>query len=194
MTGLALITPAAIRPVTASEAKLFCRVDHAAEDALFDTWIKARTLQVEEYLHRALIDQTWELALDSFTCDEFEIPLPPLISVTSIKYDDESATEQTLSSSAYQVLTTGDRGRIRVVSGESWPATMHGKMGSVRIRFRAGYGTTAGSVPEPIIETILKLVSISYRYRDEAPAYQTPTNRLVDMVLSEISAYQSLRF
>jgi uncharacterized phiE125 gp8 family phage protein len=62
-----------IEPLTATEAKLQCRVDTTAEDALFTILIAAARSYVEEYLGRALLTQSWQLVQDDWT-EEIWLP------------------------------------------------------------------------------------------------------------------------
>src|SRR5262245_60381712 len=103
MGGLRLISRAATWPITKAEVKSQTRVDDDDEDDVIDgVLIPAATTYVEDYLQRALIDQTWELALDRF-CGEIEIPRPPLIEIVSVKYDDGNLAEQIVDSANYSV-------------------------------------------------------------------------------------------
>lgn len=136
-------------PVTTAEAKEHLRVTHSDHDALIDALLLSARNHIDGksgWLGRALITQTWELRLDSFQ-HEITIPLPPLQSVTSIKYIDTDGAEQTLPTDVYQI-TSDDPGTIVEAYGQSWPSTRDEKE-AVRIVFVAGYGY-ADDVPEPI--------------------------------------------
>jgi hypothetical protein len=80
----------------------------------------------------------------------FDLPRPPLVSVTSIKYLDADHVEQTFSSADYWVSGVGRTGRITLRSGSSWP-TVGAYPDAVVIRFVAGYSV----VPEPLISAVL---------------------------------------
>jgi hypothetical protein len=80
----------------------------------------------------------------------FDLPRPPLVSVTSIKYLDADHVEQTFSSADYWVSGVGRTGRITLKSGSSWP-TVGAYPDAVVIRFVAGYSV----VPEPLISAVL---------------------------------------
>ena len=53
-----LIAPPGEEPVTLAEAKAWCRIDAADEDALLSALIAAARLQVESLTGRALVTQT----------------------------------------------------------------------------------------------------------------------------------------
>lgn len=168
--ALRLITPPAERPVSLEEAKEHLRVDHIDDDAKILLCIDAVTEHVgyeDGFLGRALIDSTWELVLDAFPENELKIPLPPLIEVLSIKYDDAAGNEFTLDPSEYTVDTVGEPGWV--VPGSSWPATFAG-INSVRIRFRAGYLDTSSPplsvIPADIKAAMLMMIGTMYAQRE----------------------------
>lgn len=59
-TALILITPPASEPLTLAEAKVFLRIEHAADDALITRAVAAAREAAEHYLRCALLPQTWE--------------------------------------------------------------------------------------------------------------------------------------
>jgi len=86
-----VVTPVATEPVTLAEARLQCKVDadDTTHDALITGLITAAREFAEHYTGRALAPQTLEAALDAFTDDDYiDLPMPPVSSVTSIKYTD----------------------------------------------------------------------------------------------------------
>lgn len=171
--GLKLITAPSILPVTVAEAKLHLRVDHSEEDDLIERAISSATGFVDGpdgFLGRALIDQTWELTLDEFPINEIRIPLPPLIEVVSVIYDDADGNPQTIATSDYSVDNVSEPGWVLPLSSGSWPTVFEG-INSVRIRFRAGYvdmsqSPVVGEVPAEIINAILLHVGDQYANRE----------------------------
>jgi uncharacterized phiE125 gp8 family phage protein len=146
-----LITAPDVEPVTLAELKTHLRITDTDtdRDAMLTALLLSARVHIDGksgYLGRAINTQTWELRLDSFP-DEIVIPLPPLQSVTSVKYIDTDGVEQTLSTDIYQV-TTDDPATIVEKYGQSWPSTRDEKE-AVRVRFVAGYGDSADDVPEP---------------------------------------------
>jgi uncharacterized phiE125 gp8 family phage protein len=115
----------------------------------------------ERWTGRALLQQTWRLAIDAFpSCGRQEIvlPRPPLISITSVEYVDENGTLQTLSSSGYNATADREPARIEPAYNETWPATRYERE-AVRVTYVAGYGTTAADVPEAIRHAILLMAA-----------------------------------
>ena len=171
--ALRLITGPAAEPVTLTEAKEHLRVDHSADDALISGMIAAARTYCEHFTARAFVTQTWELVLDKFPTSEIMIPLPPLQSVTSVKYDDSAGNEQTLGALSYDIDTVSQPGWV-VPSTAGWPTSIWEGINSVRIRFVAGYdpGTDspidlAANVPQSIKAAILLYVGQLYEQRED---------------------------
>lgn len=134
-----VITAPAAYPVTLTEAKTWARVDSddTSQDSVVNLLIAAMTDYAEHLTGRAFVARTLELNLPYFTgC--IELPWVPLISVTSIAYTDINDAAQTVSSADYEVDTVSQPGRIRPVTGASWPA-IGTLFNPVRIRYQAGY-------------------------------------------------------
>jgi hypothetical protein len=171
---LLLVTPAAAL-YTASQAKAAVPSLVDATDAQVNAWLAAATQDVQNFLERAIGSQTWDwkpwgadsvpvwpvgwttLSYPYVWPNEWrswppylEIPLRPLISVTSITYTDEAGSPQTWNSTNYTVSGVGDIGRITLKSGSNWP-DLGDVPEPVTIRFVAGYAT----VPEPIKQAVL---------------------------------------
>ena len=152
-------------PVDLPAARAHVREPLTANDAQIQFALDAAIAHVDGkdgVLGRALCPQTWELVLDAFPCRRMEIPLPPLQSVTWIKYIDTAGVEQTLSDSSYWVGTAAEPAIIQACY--SWPATQC-RPEAVRIRFVAGYADT-DAVPSPIKSAILLLMGDLYENRE----------------------------
>lgn len=163
---LRVVTPPAVEPVTLSEFKLQARIDHDDEDTLIAQYIKTARQHVEIILKRALITQTLQLAMDEWWIEDVELLMPPLQSVTDIKYRDENGTEHTLSAENYVVDTSFEPGRVRFAKGVSRPNVPLWPYAAVKITYVAGYGNTADSVPEPIRQAIRMLAVHYYENRE----------------------------
>src|SRR6185503_2523734 len=83
-----------------------------------------------------------------------KVPLPPLVSVDSVKYLDTDGTEQTVDPASYVVSGIGGQGYITLASGAAWP-TVGAFPDPVVIRFTAGEWEPDGIVPEGIKQAIL---------------------------------------
>lgn len=168
-TGRALVTAPAELPVTRALAKAHVRAnaDDTSEDDLFDQIIAAATEDAETHLWRKLVTQTWDIWFDGFPCggEGFEVPLPPLQSVTSITYVDADGVTQTLSSSLYQVDTSAEPAVIRAAYNETWPVVRDQTQQVVKVRAVVGYGGAA-LVPKAIVQGILVLIADRYEHRE----------------------------
>jgi len=136
------------------------------EDEVLSGFIETARDYCEGYQNRAFITQTWDLFLDEFPDSPFQIPLPPLQSVTHIKYYDTDETEYVFDAGNYQVDTAGVKGRIALGYGKAWPSVTLRKMNGVNIRFKAGFGDETGDVPKRIRTAIKLLVGHLYENRE----------------------------
>lgn len=165
--GLALITAPAIEPVTRDEAKLHSRIETYDDDQYVDSLIATARRRVEDFTNRALINQTWEVSMDTAPAQRIlRLPKPPLYIVNSIKYYNEADVESLYGTANYRFDTTDSQGgRIVLKDGSGWPTGLR-YTSSIVIRFVAGYGTTAALVPEPIRHAIKLLVAHWYENRE----------------------------
>ena len=134
-------------------------------DEQVDVLIVAARKRAETYTGRALITQTLVLNLDRFPCGPIVIPRPPLQSVSSIKYIDDSGVQQTLSTSLYRVVLTREPAIVEPAYGETWPATRT-LSDAVEVEFVAGYGDDADAVPANIKHAITMMVGEWLEYRE----------------------------
>lgn len=172
MEQLTLTTAPAAEPVSAAEAKLHLRVDISTDDDLITSLITAARMEVEQWTGRALINQTWDWKSDAFPCGDwlaFRAPLPPLSSVTHVKYIDSAGTEQTVSTDDYTTHVFAGpfaaRGLILPKYGKIWPSP-RAEAGAVRVRFVAGYGAAGSAVPAPLLAAIKLLIGDLYENRE----------------------------
>jgi uncharacterized phiE125 gp8 family phage protein len=132
-------------------------------DAQLTMMIKAARQHAEQELKRYLVTQTLDAYFDYF--DEDEIYLPPMQSVTEIKYYDADNVEQTLSASYYVVDSVSVPSRVIIADGYSWPST-YSKPNAVKIRFIGGYGA-ASSVPDCIKHWMLVKIATMWESREQ---------------------------
>ena len=167
--SLKLVTAPADEPVTLIEAKDHLKEETTANDAIISDAIVDARQWAEEYTGRQFVTATWEWFLDGF-CPSFRVPLPPLQSVTSIKYLDTAGAEQTLDAATYRVDAVSEPGRIALDYGKSWPST-YSVINAVTVRFAAGYGAPA-AVPGPIKRAMLILIGEFFEQRKESVPVQ----------------------
>lgn len=171
--SMTLITGPAVEPVTLNEAKLHLRVDGSTDDALITSLIVAARRSAEHLLNRALITQTWELAIDEFPADDvIELPMSRALSIVSVKHLDQANVEQTVSSANYTLDAAVTPGLVRLVAGASWPGT-YDIANAVKVRFTAGYGPAATDVPADVVAWIKLQIGALYRNREGFAAGQS---------------------
>lgn len=179
-------SPPASEPVTLEEVKLFLKVDDGTDDSLITSLIVAAREAAENYLRKSLITQTVRLILDRFpfygSADNLAVygtvqgsvaalknsdrvinlPLPPILSIASVKTYNEANTGATLSSSLYVLDEIG--GRVLFNKDAELPTGLREKA-AVEVNYTAGYGATASSVPSAIKNAIMMHVKRMYDYR-----------------------------
>jgi uncharacterized phiE125 gp8 family phage protein len=157
-----VITAIATEPVSTAEAKLQCRVDVTDDDTLIAALITAAREFAEHYTGRAFAAQTLEMALPCFPDDtgSIDLDMPPVATITSIKYTDTAGVEQTVSTANYTLSTYGESRRINPAYLTPWPLTQS-IPDAVRIRYVTGYTT----LPKAAKDAILLIVGHLYQNR-----------------------------
>jgi len=167
--ALTLVTGPAIEPVTLEEAKAHCRVDTSDDDGLLADLVIAATRHVERFTHRRLISQVFDDKRDAAPSSVWESPIAPVLSIGSVTYVDTAGATQTWSSALYRTDIpagpTAGPARLTPIYGGSWPQTQD-VINAFTVRFTAGYGTTAVSVPYDIKAAIKLLVGHLYENRE----------------------------
>jgi len=174
--ALTRITAPTVTPLTLTEVKRHLNVTTTDKDAMISLYLQAATDYVDGewgFLGRALVTQTWLLTIDEFPDAEIKIPLPPLQSVTSVKYDDPDGVEQTVVSTDYYVDSASEPGWVVPVANVSWPTPLDA-VNAVRIEFVAGYDPSTDSPPDltanipfNIKAGILLLTANMFEFRQE---------------------------
>lgn len=191
MLVLTRITAPAATPVPLAVAKAHLRVDHDDDDELIESLIATATELLDGWngiLGRALVTQTWRADIERFPlCRYLKLPLPPIQSVTSIKYFDTANAEQTFAGAGYSLLN----GAVVLANGVSFPAA-YDRGDAVRITFVAGWPMTEGDEPQwtgpaPIRHAILLLIGHWYGLREAVSVSQVKPEAIplgVDALLS----------
>lgn len=158
------VVDALAEPVTLAEAKAHLNVFDTSRDAYITALITAARQTCEGLLGRTLVQTDYELTLDYFP---YAIPLrmPRVISVTAVKYIDGNGTQQTLSSSSYQVDDRSEPGAIVPAYGFVWPLPRY-QINAVTVTYRCGYGIDATTVPDPIKQWIKLLIGTMFANRE----------------------------
>ena len=171
-----VVTPAASEPITLTEAKNFLRVDGTDDDTLITALISAAREMCEQYTRRILVTTTIDEYFDGFpnyknyeSKDIVYLSRGPVASITSLKYVDEIGSEVTVSTSAYVADLISEPARIASTAG--WFAT-NGIINQVIVRYVVG--TAVSSIPTPLKQGMLLIISDLYDKRDDR-VRQLPT-------------------
>ena len=166
MAALVRLVAPEVTPLSLTEVKAHLRVDGTDQDDVIQMYLDAATAHVDgEWgcLGRALVTQTWRLTIDTFPCAEIRVPLPPLISVSSVSYFDSAGDFQTLvEDTDYYVDDQSEPGWITPMT--SWPSTLDA-INSVQIEFVAGYAGTSSppslteNIPADIKQAMLLMIT-----------------------------------
>lgn len=162
-----VITAVATEPVSLAEARLQLRLttdDSTDEDSLISAWITAAREIAEHYTGRALAPQTLEAAMDAFPSypQGFDLPMPPVATISSIKYTDTAGTEQTLAADQYYLSTYSDSRTVSPTYAAVWPVTQS-IPDAVRVRYDTGYATA----PKAVKSAILLMVAWLHEHRGD---------------------------
>ncbi len=163
--SLQLVSPPAAEPVALADAKAHLKIDTADDDALITALIVAARTRAEWHTRRALVTQSWVLWRDTWPDAPFEIPLPPLQSLTSITLYDLNDAATVLDPSTYRVDNSAMPARIAWKETVQPPVTPR-NMNALAVAFTAGYGA-AVDVPQLIREAILEIVADLYANRGD---------------------------
>lgn len=184
---LQLVTPPAVEPLSLTEAKSHTRVVWDAEDTDVAAYIKAARVHAEAVTRRAFVQQVWDVFYDAFPGDSrerLELPLPPVVSVDSVKYTDTAGVLQTWDPAEYQAVLPGGEAPPpatlvpKYADGYGWPSPKDQPQ-AVVVRLTCGYGVLGSDVPEPIRQAMRVHVARMYELRDEEAAAPERVGRIL---------------
>lgn len=193
--ALSLVTGPADEPFDVRVARSQLRIDIGVDHGFLSTQLIPAVRDRAEVATRRAIPgpQTWDLVLDAFPRERYlEIPKPPLVLVTFVKYVDTAGVTQTWSPSNYLVQTPAGprcrRGRIALPFASIWPITLY-QMGAVTVRFQCGYGDPE-DVPPLLITGMLLDLGTLYENRE---AFVIDSGAAVELPSGSKSIYQSFK-
>jgi uncharacterized phiE125 gp8 family phage protein len=195
MISMQLISGPAAEPITLAELKAQCRVETSDEDAVLNSCIAAARAKAENMTGRALITQTWEQRLDAqdVPTSEIELLMPPVQSVSSVKYVDESGVLQTLPGGAYTLDASAFPGWLLPAFDTDWPA-MRDQANAMQIRYVTGYGNSGSSVPPDLRAWLLMTAAFLFANREamsvDGKVADVP-NRFVDALLDPYRTWKA---
>lgn len=160
-----VITDIVTEPVSVAEAKLYCKVQDMADDALFPVLITSARRMLEKYTMTSFAEKTLHATWVETPKDNvIELPYGPIISVDKIyRIDEEGTEEELVLNSDYYVM--GDQDAIIKIT--SYWSSGKVYVNSIRAEYKAGYGNTATEVlPAELKLAILKQVATDYELRE----------------------------
>lgn len=159
-----LITPPTSEPVTLAEARDHARIGLDCDDAVLAALIIATRMACENFLGRALIEQTWKIVFDWFPVPCLDLP-KGVLSVTSFNVIAEDDTSTLVDAANYHV-TTGQWGRLALKNSVTLPTTER-RVDAFEVVWVAGFGTDWNAVPQHIRQGMLQLILHLYENRGE---------------------------
>jgi uncharacterized phiE125 gp8 family phage protein len=147
--------------VTIADAKLNSRIFNNVLDNVFTNAVRA-AIEYFDYpngmLNRSILQRTFRMHFKCFPeSGRYLLPMPPLVSVTSVAYRNAAGTVLTLDPANYVVKNDGVMpAEIAFVEPDGLPDTKSHPR-AVSIEFAAGYAT--GAVPELLKRGVLVLAA-----------------------------------
>jgi uncharacterized phiE125 gp8 family phage protein len=166
--ALTLVSGPAAEPVTAAEMRTHLRLDTTDEDTYLGLLITAARERLVEITARPFVYETYEERLTEFPTGTNRIRLSraPVVSVTSVTYQDSTAATNTFSADDYHVETAPEPGSVTLKYQKTWPTTTLETGHPVTVTYRAGYASAAASVPERRRLMLKALVAHWYAHRE----------------------------
>ncbi len=184
-----LIAAPAIEPVSLAEAKLYLKVDGADEDDLIRTLIVAARLLIEAASRRLFITQGWRIVLDRWPVNgELRLPLAPVTAISAVRVLDAAGSATTAAVSALDLSAHADPPSLFVQGVVPQPGRARA---GIEIDLLAGYGATAGTVPQPFRQAILMMVGRWFENRGDVASQGDA--RLPADVLALIAPFRRAR-
>lgn len=145
-------------PLTLTDAKRLLRIDHAEDDALVLSLIKAARQRIEARTGRALMTQAWRIVMDDWPWGgRVALPVLPVQAVTAVRVFDGLGGSQSFTVPVYR-LEPGTE--PPVLDASAVPAPGKARNG-IEIDVTAGYGTAA-DVPESLRQAMRLMIAHAY--------------------------------
>lgn len=157
-----ITTAPTVEPITATEAKLHCRVTDSTDDTKFADLITAAREYAEAVTGQAFASQTITAACDFFPFKRFiELPKGPITALTSVIYTDADEVAHDITSD----LAIDDfsvKPRLVLKPGKIWPGSSLYPVNAIKIVY------VAGAAPSKQIKNaMLLLIGHWYENREE---------------------------
>lgn len=153
---ITVVTPPTLFPVTLAQARrqIILASDDTSRDDELNDLIAAAVEQWESDTDSCLMARTLRVYLESLSGDEIYLPSRPVASITSILYFDDGNTQQTLSTSVYD-LDQGERS-VNLKFNQVWPS-LSTRWDAVQVNYVAGVSSLA-DVPAIAKRAVMLLI------------------------------------
>ena len=157
-----LLTAPAVEPLSLAEAKAFLRVETSDDDDVISALIAGSRIHVEAQMRRALITQSWRLAIDAWPDDGRLTVLPaPLQALSAARVYDFDNVAHAVDTAAFVL----DKGASALIFAP-WALPAPGRVAAgIELDVTVGYGDAAVDVPEALRQAIRLLVAHWYENR-----------------------------
>jgi uncharacterized phiE125 gp8 family phage protein len=168
-----VVAPTAL-PLSLAELRAQCRLtddDGTDDDPMLLLWLRAAVDYAERYAGIGLITQTWEQRFPIFVNTGLKLWRRPVQSIVSIEYLDAGGATQLLDTSVYRLsgMNAGlPQPTVQPAYVQAWPDTSWLADEAVVVRYVVGFGDDHNSVPEPIRQALLLMVSYYWNQRETA--------------------------
>ncbi|MDE2016469.1 MAG: head-tail connector protein [Hyphomicrobiales bacterium] len=188
--SLTLLSPPTAEPVTLADAKNFLRVDVTDDDALIGDLLIAARQTVEAYCGRALVTQTWRLALDAWPRGGMiSLPVAPFQSFVGARTLDPTGAATALDPTTYVLDSSPEVARI-VFSQR--PPELQRVAAGVQVDWIAGYGPAPTDPPAALRLAIRSLVASWYEDRGDQD-FDAAAGRVPRAVAAALAPYRRTR-
>lgn len=165
-----LLEGPAVEPVSLAEAKLWLRLDGAAEDDLVQALIVAARLLVEAEIGQVLIGQNWRLIADAWPAGAtIPVRVGRVLAVAGGRVFDGDGQPAAIPAENFTVLGAGEVPQI-LPAARPQPGRAHA---GIEIDLRLGFGETPSDVPDTIRLAIRRLVVMWFENRGDVESAET---------------------
>jgi uncharacterized phiE125 gp8 family phage protein len=163
---VSLVTPAEI-PLSLTTLKQWLRLDvsDTSEDTILQLLVDQAVSCFEAVSRTILMNTNFKTFRDVFS-QWYELRKSKLVSITSVKYNDEDENQQTISSSDYYFNADPFYSSLVFDKDYSFP-TISSRPSSIEIAFVAGLSATTALVPADIQVALLNHVAFLYENRGD---------------------------
>lgn len=163
-----LVNGPAAEPVSRTEAKLHCRIDHSTEDTYVDGLITMARELIEGRTGLSLVTQTWKLLYDRWPDHHRYLILGrgPITGVDHVKYTDTDAVEHTWAATNYVLDGLANPPRLHLAWDAYWPSETLRPGKAIEVQIECGFGA-ASAVPNRIKQAMFLTIGAMYENRSE---------------------------